>query len=206
MKRRVLLTRRKMIAAIVGTWILATLNGVLIIIWDRSTPKTCTAPDVPILYGYICVALPFLAMFVTMYTLYIIMYRKIAKRSHSALVESANPTISRTALKSEKKFTWMLILVLGIFTICLVPFIIILLLRIEKKASQFSFQVSYCVAYANCGMNFIIYAVTNDEYRAAFKKILCCGVQKIREIVELPSKSEDTNEESLSGENQIALT
>ena len=126
------------------------------------------------------------------------MYRKILERSRSFLAPTANSNLSRAALDSERKFTRMLILVLGVFTLCWVPFIIILLLRLHGKVSQLLYLVAYCFAYLNSGMNFIIYAIANDKYRAAFKKILCFGIQKVRKKGELSGKSEETKKETLS--------
>ncbi|XP_063167259.1 alpha-2B adrenergic receptor [Candoia aspera] len=91
---------------------------------------------------------------------------------------SANPWKRRTHLNREKRFTFVLAVVIGVFVICWFPFFFLYSLRaicpseycpIPDSTFTFFFWIGYC----NSSLNPVIYTIFNQDFRKAFRKILC---------------------------------
>lgn len=67
-------------------------------------------------------------------------------------------------------------MILGCFTICWLPyFVIALYARYHKEAkSALLYEIAFNLAVANSGMNPLIYAWKNHNFRAAFFTLLRC--------------------------------
>lgn len=81
----------------------------------------------------------------------------------------------------EKRFTFVLAVVVGVFVICWFPFFFTYILMalcnsccVPTELFKFFFWFGYC----NSSLNPIIYTVFNHDFRRAFKKILCRGERK----------------------------
>ncbi|CAI5783337.1 alpha-2B adrenergic receptor [Podarcis lilfordi] len=91
---------------------------------------------------------------------------------------SANPWKRKTHLNREKRFTFVLAVVIGVFVICWFPFFFLYSLRaicppehcpIPDSTFKFFFWIGYC----NSSLNPVIYTIFNQDFRKAFRKILC---------------------------------
>uniref|UniRef100_A0A8C5WPQ3 Alpha-2B adrenergic receptor n=1 Tax=Laticauda laticaudata TaxID=8630 RepID=A0A8C5WPQ3_LATLA len=91
---------------------------------------------------------------------------------------SANPWKRKTHLNREKRFTFVLTVVIGVFVICWFPFFFLYSLRaicpsgycsIPDSTFKFFFWIGYC----NSSLNPVIYTIFNQDFRKAFRKILC---------------------------------
>lgn len=76
----------------------------------------------------------------------------------------------------EKRFTFVLAVVIGVFVICWFPFFFTYMLmtlcdscHVPGTLFKFFFWFGYC----NSALNPIIYTIFNNDFRRAFKKILC---------------------------------
>lgn len=76
----------------------------------------------------------------------------------------------------EKRFTFVLAVVIGAFVICWFPFFFTYMLKtlclsccVPEKLFKFFFWFGYC----NSALNPIIYTIFNNDFRRSFKKILC---------------------------------
>ncbi|KAF6726545.1 Alpha-2A adrenergic receptor [Oryzias melastigma] len=76
----------------------------------------------------------------------------------------------------EKRFTFVLAVVIGVFVICWFPFFFTYMLKtlcsscfVPTTLFNFFFWFGYC----NSALNPIIYTIFNHDFRRAFKKILC---------------------------------
>ncbi|KAM9769392.1 alpha-2A adrenergic receptor [Menidia menidia] len=77
----------------------------------------------------------------------------------------------------EKRFTFVLAVVIGVFVICWFPFFFTYMLRtlcddhcgVPDTLFKFFFWFGYC----NSALNPIIYTIFNNDFRRSFKKILC---------------------------------
>lgn len=76
----------------------------------------------------------------------------------------------------EKRFTFVLAVVIGVFVICWFPFFFTYMLMtlcetcpVPDTLFKFFFWFGYC----NSALNPIIYTIFNNDFRRSFKKILC---------------------------------
>ncbi|XP_051558918.1 alpha-2C adrenergic receptor [Myxocyprinus asiaticus] len=88
-------------------------------------------------------------------------------------------TISRKKISQarEKRFTFVLAVVMGVFVVCWFPFFFSYSLHgicrepcaINDTLFKFFFWIGYC----NSSLNPVIYTIFNQDFRRAFQKILC---------------------------------
>ncbi|KAM4636888.1 alpha-2A adrenergic receptor [Discoglossus pictus] len=81
----------------------------------------------------------------------------------------------------EKRFTFVLAVVIGVFVVCWFPFFftytltaICLTCYVPETMFKFFFWFGYC----NSSLNPVIYTIFNHDFRRSFKKILCKGDRK----------------------------
>lgn len=83
----------------------------------------------------------------------------------------------KAMLNREKRFTFVLAVVMGVFVICWFPFFLSYSLMavcpvtcsIPNPLFKFFFWIGYC----NSCVNPVIYTIFNNDFRKAFKRILC---------------------------------
>uniref|UniRef100_A0A672J597 Alpha-2B adrenergic receptor n=1 Tax=Salarias fasciatus TaxID=181472 RepID=A0A672J597_SALFA len=90
-----------------------------------------------------------------------------------------NPGAARrkAMVNREKRFTFVLAVVIGVFVVCWFPFFFSYSLQavcpdtciIPEPLFKFFFWIGYC----NSSLNPVIYTIFNKDFRKAFKKILC---------------------------------
>ncbi|KAK2887947.1 alpha-2B adrenergic receptor [Channa argus] len=108
----------------------------------------------------------------------------MATSSGTKLVPEGPPTIQETPISRrkavvnrEKRFTFVLAVVMGVFVICWFPFFFSYSLKavcpttcsIPDPLFKFFFWIGYC----NSCLNPVIYTIFNKDFRKAFKRILC---------------------------------
>ncbi|KAL3877071.1 hypothetical protein ACJMK2_034828 [Sinanodonta woodiana] len=84
------------------------------------------------------------------------------------------------SIRSKKRVTKMIVIVVVIFALCWLPIQIIFILQafgpysteIPTVAAQFA---ANCLAYMNSCVNPILYAFLSENFRRSFKKLLCCS-------------------------------
>lgn len=94
-----------------------------------------------------------------------------------------NPGAARrkAMVNREKRFTFVLAVVIGVFMVCWFPFFFSYSLQavcpetcaIPGPLFTFFFWIGYC----NSSLNPVIYTIFNKDFRKAFKKILCRGTK-----------------------------
>ncbi|XP_042365436.1 alpha-2B adrenergic receptor-like [Plectropomus leopardus] len=83
----------------------------------------------------------------------------------------------KAMMNREKRFTFVLAVVMGVFVICWFPFFFSYSLQavcpktcsIPNPLFKFFFWIGYC----NSCLNPVIYTIFNNDFRKAFKRILC---------------------------------
>lgn len=93
-------------------------------------------------------------------------------------------SISRRKLTQarEKRFTFVLAVVMGVFVVCWFPFFFSYSLygicreacAIPETLFKFFFWIGYC----NSSLNPVIYTIFNQDFRRSFKKIICLSKRK----------------------------
>ncbi|MBN3297325.1 alpha-2Db adrenergic receptor [Amia ocellicauda] len=88
-------------------------------------------------------------------------------------------SISKTKVAQlrEKRFTFVLAVVMGVFVLCWFPFFFTYSLQaVCEKACNVPntlFNLFFWIGYCNSSVNPIIYTIFNRDFRKAFKKIIC---------------------------------
>ncbi|NXX98538.1 ADA2B protein, partial [Centropus bengalensis] len=88
-----------------------------------------------------------------------------------------NPWRRKTQTNREKRFTFVLAVVIGVFVICWFPFFFLYSLgalcprrcKVPDGVFQFFFWIGYC----NSSLNPVIYTIFNQDFRKAFRRLLC---------------------------------
>ncbi|XP_017322347.2 alpha-2B adrenergic receptor [Ictalurus punctatus] len=88
-----------------------------------------------------------------------------------------NSARRKAMVNREKRFTFVLAVVIGVFVVCWFPFFFSYSLQavcpetctLPKPVFTFFFWIGYC----NSCLNPVIYTIFNKDFRRAFKKILC---------------------------------
>ncbi|XP_061115457.1 alpha-2B adrenergic receptor [Conger conger] len=112
-------------------------------------------------------------------------YRDMIATSKGAILagrkakpEGTPNTARRKAMMNrEKRFTFVLAVVIGVFVVCWFPFFFSYSLQaicpeacaLPEPLFKFFFWIGYC----NSCLNPVIYTIFNKDFRRAFKKILC---------------------------------
>ncbi|MEQ2256506.1 Alpha-2Db adrenergic receptor [Ilyodon furcidens] len=88
---------------------------------------------------------------------------------------AANKT--KVAQMREKRFTFVLAVVMGVFVLCWFPFFFTYSLhaicRNRCTIPDALFKLFFWIGYCNSSVNPIIYTIFNRDFRKAFKKIIC---------------------------------
>ncbi|XDV15337.1 hypothetical protein PO909_015452 [Leuciscus waleckii] len=105
--------------------------------------------------------------------------RKNSSSSKHSSRKKRRNTISRKKISQarEKRFTFVLAVVMGVFVVCWFPFFFSYSLygicrepcAIPDTLFKFFFWIGYC----NSSLNPVIYTIFNQDFRRAFQKILC---------------------------------
>ncbi|XP_029290162.1 alpha-2C adrenergic receptor [Cottoperca gobio] len=88
-------------------------------------------------------------------------------------------TINRKKVSAarEKRFTFVLAVVMGVFVLCWFPFFFSYSLygicRKPCKIPDTLFTFFFWIGYCNSSLNPVIYTIFNQDFRRAFQKILC---------------------------------
>ncbi|XP_041926899.1 alpha-2 adrenergic receptor-like [Alosa sapidissima] len=82
----------------------------------------------------------------------------------------------------EKRFTFVLAVVMGVFVLCWFPFFFTYsLLAVCREACHIPeplFKFFFWIGYCNSSLNPVIYTIFNQDFRRAFQKILCKSWKK----------------------------
>ena len=84
------------------------------------------------------------------------------------------------SIRSKKRVTRMVVIVVVIFALCWLPIQIIFMVQnfgvFEDDIGSIAIQfAANCLAYMNSCVNPILYAFLSENFRRSFKKLLCCG-------------------------------
>ncbi|XP_031433418.1 alpha-2B adrenergic receptor [Clupea harengus] len=92
-------------------------------------------------------------------------------------VGTPNTARRKAMVNREKRFTFVLAVVIGVFVICWFPFFFSYsLIAICPKTCTLPeplFNFFFWIGYCNSSLNPLIYTIFNQDFRKAFKKILC---------------------------------
>ncbi|KAM9450679.1 alpha-2Db adrenergic receptor [Clarias gariepinus] len=92
-------------------------------------------------------------------------------------VRQSSMSKAKLAQMREKRFTFVLAVVMGVFVLCWFPFFFTYSLHAVCRESctipDSLFNLFFWIGYCNSSVNPIIYTIFNRDFRRAFKKIMC---------------------------------
>ncbi|KAM3867302.1 alpha-2Db adrenergic receptor-like [Diretmus argenteus] len=99
------------------------------------------------------------------------------QKSAAARQQLAAVSKTKVAQMREKRFTFVLAVVMGVFVLCWFPFFFTYSLHAICRDSCYIpsalFNLFFWIGYCNSSVNPIIYTIFNRDFRKAFKKIIC---------------------------------
>ncbi|XP_037531559.1 alpha-2Db adrenergic receptor [Nematolebias whitei] len=98
-------------------------------------------------------------------------------RNPAERLQLAATNKTKVAQMREKRFTFVLAVVMGVFVLCWFPFFFTYSLHAVCRSSchipDALFKLFFWIGYCNSSVNPIIYTIFNRDFRRAFKKIIC---------------------------------
>lgn len=105
--------------------------------------------------------------------------RTVPRVSRPLKVARPNARKTRAAQMRERRFTFVLAVVMGVFVLCWFPFFFTYSLQAvcgePCRAPDGLFKLFFWIGYCNSSVNPIIYTIFNRDFRKAFKKIMCAS-------------------------------
>lgn len=110
-------------------------------------------------------------------TLICVLYGFMLKRLLYGVVPGGSQRAE--SIRSKKRVTKMIIIVVGIFALCWLPIQILFMFQyfgnFPHTVVTFGIQMTCnCLAYMNSCVNPILYAFLSENFRRSFRKLLCC--------------------------------
>ncbi|XP_015595315.1 D(2)-like dopamine receptor [Cephus cinctus] len=166
------MTRRAALVLIFLGWINAIAIATVPIYWNCFDAATeCEMDTVLPRYYTVAILTPMLCfIWLSMFILYWQIWKEASTHArrlrHNGMYNNGT---------SDWKSVQVVLLVLGCFSICWLPYLIVACSRAfdwHKKASPVVYKSMFSLAMANSGMNPMIYAWKNKNFRKAFQKLL----------------------------------
>ncbi|XP_070163554.1 adenosine receptor A2b-like isoform X3 [Polyergus mexicanus] len=166
-------TRKRVLIIIAIIWIFVTGVYSIPIYWNCfDTAKTCEFDTIlpSCFLAYILLpsfSLSWIAMF--------LIYWKIWREAHMHARRMNLSIIPNIAGKHDHKSVNVVLLILGCFSICWLPFFVMACIQFfgeKTDVTMLCYKCAFALAVANSGMNPFIYAWKNTNFRKAFQKIL----------------------------------
>ncbi|XP_071106599.1 melatonin receptor type 1B-B-like [Haliotis cracherodii] len=172
-----MITPRRALVTLGTAWGLAILGGTVSLYhntWESASH--CTMFQVFTVYLQLYLFVPCFVVCCTIIACCYCYIGSISYRHRRDIVRQEQirtPDIHTSRLRQGWPLIQMFILVFGTFMMCWTPCMVALALGYTVGISIDVMNFLIPLAVANCGMNFVIYALKNSDFRRAFKQILC---------------------------------
>ncbi|KAK6171424.1 hypothetical protein SNE40_019617 [Patella caerulea] len=105
---------------------------------------------------------------------------RIARQQQRQILEQTAPQCSKPQLAQDLKLVKLFGLVFGVFFICYLPAIVSVTAgHLGVYVPQMVTNITVPILVLNSGMNFVVYAVKNKDFRRAFVKMICTKKAKL---------------------------
>lgn len=166
------MTRKVAIVIIISGWIASLNISTIPIFWNRwNQEDKCVSINKVLTPGYINFIL--IPMFATIWIGMFLVYMRIWREATGHAKRLRNSTNCQYGkMWNDSKSVQVVLLILGCFSLCWLPFYIVIL--IVKVESRLIYEITLRMAIANSGFNPIIYAWKNSNFRKIFFCLLRC--------------------------------
>ncbi|XP_058442713.1 histamine H2 receptor [Malaya genurostris] len=168
-----MMTKKVALAILAFGWFLAVFVASIPLIWNKwETAMECEFDELLYPWYVAGVITPlFSLVWICLLIVYWRIWREAAK--HSKQLRAHNSQESSSDWKSVQ----VVLLIIGCFTLCWLPYFVVILTQIFNFLDQNSpvlYKAVFSLAMANSMMNPLIYAWKNTNFRHAFSKLLTC--------------------------------
>ncbi|KAG5682803.1 hypothetical protein PVAND_012130 [Polypedilum vanderplanki] len=197
------MTRKIALCLMASGWIVGFIIGGIPLIWNKwEYAQGCEFDQIFYPWYMVGVITPVFSMvWLTMSFVYCRIWREASKQVKQLRVTGQQEGTS------DWKSVQMVLLILGCFTICWLPYFIVAcsqIYKITENSSVVAYMAAFTLAMSNSFLNPIIYAWKNSNFRQAFINLLKC---KSPDTLE-PSQSMRSNlhRKSSSAQHQDTLS
>ncbi|XP_012219298.1 histamine H2 receptor [Linepithema humile] len=165
------ITRKRALLVIIVIWILITAVSAIPIYWncsDADVSWTQMCETILPKYYKMGIQMP---SFCLSWIAMLLLYWKIWKEAKMH-ARRMNLTVVSNIADHKNVQVMMLMLILGCFSICWLPYFVVASMVSFGVNLDWSLKLTFTLATANSGMNPFIYAWKNSNFRRAFQKML----------------------------------
>lgn len=147
--------------------------------WQDSNPH-CDLSVFPSTYITYCLVPLFVLIWLAIFAFYIQIVREAGgniRRMKNCIttINGSNGQHKRSILgESKNKSMQMVLMILGCFSFCWLPYMIVVTLKSGGVFCQLFYELSFALAAVNSALNPILYAWKNTSFRQAFQCLLNC--------------------------------
>uniref|UniRef100_A0A182RHP4 G-protein coupled receptors family 1 profile domain-containing protein n=1 Tax=Anopheles funestus TaxID=62324 RepID=A0A182RHP4_ANOFN len=170
-----LMTKRTALTILGFGWCLAISIATIPLIWNKwDTAQECEFDELLHPWYVAGVITPiFSVVWLCLFVVYWRIWREASK--HAKQLRAHGGASERSS--SDWKSVQVVLLIMGCFTFCWIPYFVVVLTQIfafVEDSSPTLYKAAFSLAMANSMMNPIIYAWKNTHFRHAFKQLLTC--------------------------------
>ncbi|XP_310742.4 histamine H2 receptor [Anopheles gambiae] len=170
-----LMTKRTALTILGFGWCLAISIATIPLIWNKwETAQECEFDELLHPWYVAGVITPiFSVVWLCLFVVYWRIWREASK--HAKQLRAHGGASERSS--SDWKSVQVVLLIMGCFTFCWIPYFVVVLTQIfafVEDSSPTLYKAAFSLAMANSMMNPIIYAWKNTHFRYAFKQLLTC--------------------------------
>uniref|UniRef100_A0A182PT70 G-protein coupled receptors family 1 profile domain-containing protein n=1 Tax=Anopheles epiroticus TaxID=199890 RepID=A0A182PT70_9DIPT len=170
-----LMTKRTALTILGFGWCLAISIATIPLIWNKwETAQECEFDELLHPWYVAGVITPiFSVVWLCLFVVYWRIWREASK--HAKQLRAHGGASERYS--SDWKSVQVVLLIMGCFTFCWIPYFVVVLTQIfafVEDSSPTLYKAAFSLAMANSMMNPIIYAWKNTHFRHAFKQLLTC--------------------------------
>ena len=170
--------RRRCIAAVSLTWLVSMAMGSAPILgWNCLHDNLCSGTYNGLSRNYLRFVIAFEAsILIVIYILYFVIYHHVQKTARN-VAQHMQEVDQGAQLERQARLQKTLMTVLGVFTVCWLPWLILVLVDCVCETCNVDEPYDLIipiVALINSGMNPVIYALRSKEMRSTYSYIICC--------------------------------
>uniref|UniRef100_A0A182N0J0 G-protein coupled receptors family 1 profile domain-containing protein n=1 Tax=Anopheles dirus TaxID=7168 RepID=A0A182N0J0_9DIPT len=182
------MTKRTALTILGFGWCLAISIATIPLIWNKwDTAQECEFDELLHPWYVAGVITPiFSVVWLCLFVVYWRIWREASK--HAKQLRAHGGSSERSS--SDWKSVQVVLLIMGCFTFCWIPYFVVVLTQIfafVEDSSPTLYKAAFSLAMANSMMNPIIYAWKNTHFRHAFKQLLTCHKPVVPVVAPVPT-------------------